>query len=295
MAEDKFVVFILTHGRPNNVITYRTLKRGGYTGDIYIIVDNEDKAINEYKKNFGDKVIVFDKAEIAKTVDCGDNFNDRRTVLYARNACFDIARELGIEYFVQLDDDYTNIHYRFDCELVSVTGIEVGSLDSLFAVILEFYKSIPAVTIAMGQGGDMLGGKDGGYSKDLRLRRKAMNTFFCSVNRQFDFIGTLNDDVNTFVSQGNRGRLFLTFFNAAIIQMQTQYNPGGLTDIYLDRGTYVKTFYTIMYAPSCVKIAEMGHTRQRLHHRISWDNAVPKIIDERYCRRLTPERVQDEA
>jgi len=41
MDEDKkFAVFILSNGRPDNVITYRSLRSHGYTGKIYIIVDD---------------------------------------------------------------------------------------------------------------------------------------------------------------------------------------------------------------------------------------------------------------
>lgn len=31
---DDFCAFILTHGRPDKVLTYRTLRRAGYTGKI---------------------------------------------------------------------------------------------------------------------------------------------------------------------------------------------------------------------------------------------------------------------
>ena len=41
MIDEDFAVFILTHGRADNVKTYKTLKRFGYTGKIYIIIDNE--------------------------------------------------------------------------------------------------------------------------------------------------------------------------------------------------------------------------------------------------------------
>ena len=109
-----FAVFILTHGRPDNVITYNTLQRQGYTGPLYIIVDNEDKTIDQYRKRFGERVIVFDKAAIAETFDEGDNFHDRRAVVYARNASFQIARNLGLTYFLQLDDDYREFKYRID-------------------------------------------------------------------------------------------------------------------------------------------------------------------------------------
>ena len=48
--KNKFAVFILTHGRANNVITYATLKKQGYTGKIYLMIDDEDKQAEEYKK-----------------------------------------------------------------------------------------------------------------------------------------------------------------------------------------------------------------------------------------------------
>lgn len=55
-----------------------------------------------------------------------------------------------------------------------------------------------------------------------------------------------------------------------------------MTDAYIDGGTYVKSFYTVMYCPSFTKIITMGRTNRRLHHSISWPNAVPLIIDERH-------------
>ena len=56
-----FAVFILSHGRPSKVITATTLKRQGYTGSIFIVVDNEDRHIDDYRKIYGDSVVVFDK------------------------------------------------------------------------------------------------------------------------------------------------------------------------------------------------------------------------------------------
>ena len=99
-----FAVFILTHGRPDKVKTYDSLIKQGYTGRIYIIVDNEDKTIEEYKKKFKEKVIVFDKLEMSKTFDTGDNFSNRRSIVYARNASFKIAKDLKIKYFMQLKE-----------------------------------------------------------------------------------------------------------------------------------------------------------------------------------------------
>lgn len=45
-----FAVFILSHGRAGKVYTFDTLRKQGYTGKIYIIIDNEDEQEAEYKK-----------------------------------------------------------------------------------------------------------------------------------------------------------------------------------------------------------------------------------------------------
>lgn len=275
-----FCVFILSHGRPDNIYTYKTLKKHGYTGPIYIIIDNEDSTIKEYKKLYKDKVIVFDKLAVSKTVDEGDNFNDRRVILYARNACFDIAKKLGYEYFIELDDDYKYFRYKTNDKFDFVADLYVLNLNRIFEILLNFYKAIPAASIAIAQGGDFIGGEKA--HKGFRLKRKCMNSFICSTKRPFKFIGRINEDVNTYTNLGARGCLFLTITLLYLYQPDTQSNKGGMTDIYLNSGTYIKSFYTVMYAPSCTKVQLMPSKYPRLHHSISWDNAVPMIIREKH-------------
>jgi hypothetical protein len=92
----------------------------------------------------------------------------------------------------------------------------------------------------------------------------------------------MNDDVNTYLTQGKVGKLFAQISVINLVQLQTQSNSGGNTDAYKLFGTYVKSFYSIMAAPSCCKIDMMGTTNRRLHHRINWNHAVPKIIGEQH-------------
>jgi len=279
---DDFAVFILSHGRADKVDTFKTLKRCGYTGRVYIVIDNEDGQAEQYYQNFGrDMVIMFDKAAIAETFDEGDNFQDRRAVIYARNACFDIARDLGVKYFMQLDDDYTSFDYRFDNDF-NCGYWNVINLDAIFVLMLEFYKKTNFFSVAFLQHGDMLGGVDGQYSKKVKTYRKAMNTFICGVDRPFNFFGRINEDVNTYTAYQNRGNCFLSINNVVINQKATQKNSGGMTELYLDSGTYIKSFYTVMYLPSAVSVGIMRSDNKRLHHSIKWDNAVPAIISERW-------------
>lgn len=277
---NKFAAFILTHGRAERQYTYKSLLKSGYTGSVYFIIDNTDKELQLYQKKYGDKVIVFDKNEIKKTFDTGDNFQDMRAIIYARNACFEIAEKLGIEYFIQLDDDYTSFVYKFNSEM-NYKEMPIKNLDAIFSAMLEYYISIPALSIAFAQNGDFIGGKNSSFSKIIKPKRKCMNTFICSTKRKFTFVGRINEDVNTYVVDGSRGKLFLTIPMVAIIQKQTQSNAGGMTDLYIDSGTYIKSFYSVMYHPSSVTVCMMGDKHKRLHHKISWNNTVPCIVNEK--------------
>jgi hypothetical protein len=103
---DDFCAFILSHGRPDRVHTYKTLMKAGYTGKVYIVIDDEDKTADEYRKIYGDKVLQFCKQEYAEKLDEGDNTGKRTSTIYARAAMFDLAPQVGCKYFIQLDDDY---------------------------------------------------------------------------------------------------------------------------------------------------------------------------------------------
>lgn len=274
---DDFAVFILSHGRADNMLTIHTLDKCGYTGKYYIIIDNEDSMAQQYYDTFGkDKVIMFDKKAKAKETDVMDAQENRNIVLYARNSCHRIAKELGITYFLELDDDYTEFRMRYDNNGVFST-IYVTALDLIIDEMIEFLEVSGAMTVAFAQTGDFIGGMGSRVYKE-RLTRKAMNSFFCKVDRPFEFLGRINEDVNAYVSLGSRGNLFFTVADMSLNQQDTQQNKGGLTEAYLEQGTYVKSFYTVICNPSCVKVAEMGCGHKRIHHSIDWEHCVPKII-----------------
>lgn len=277
---DDFAAFILTHGRANNVITAKTLKDCGYTGKLYFVIDDEDEQEGEYKKIYGDKVLKFSKKKIAETFDTMDTQQDRRTIVYARNACFELAQKVGVRYFLELDDDYTDFQMRY-AENGKMKGKKIKNLDEVFEIYLDFLKDTNAVTVAMAQGGDFIGGcKSGTFQKGVL--RKAMNSFFCDVEKPFQFVGRINEDVNTYTSLGSVGELMLTAVDAMLTQKTTQKNKGGMSDVYNASGTYLKSFYSVMIMPSVVTVQEMGDKHRRIHHNVEWDYCVPKILNEKW-------------
>ena len=276
-----FAVFILTHGRAQEMRTYKALRRAGYTGRVIFVLDNEDESLDKYYCNFGrENCYVFDKLKVAKSVDTMDLSDDRRAILFARNVCWDIAKELGYTYFLQLDDDYSNFRGRIEVGGVLRT-FYVKNFDRLVDYIIEFLESSGAQTVAMSQIGDFIGGVGSKVFKE-RLTRKAMNSFFCKVDRPIKYYGRMNEDVTSYILNGSRGQLFFNLADVSVDHLSTQSLSGGMTASYKDSGTYIKSFYTVMACPSSVKVYEMGDTHKRIHHSINWEHAVPKIISSRF-------------
>lgn len=277
---EDFGVLILTNNRPEKIYTYDTLIRSGYTGKIFIVIDDLDPSKEKYLSKFGSSCIVFNKKEAGKITDSGDNFGTLRGVVYARNASFEVARRVGLKYFIQLDDDYRHFQFRFNDKLDYGPKV-LKDLDKVFASLLKFFIASKATSVAIAQGGDFIGGEGSPMAERIKLKRKCMNSFICCVDRPFKFMGRINEDVNAYTGPASRGLLFFTTNQVSLEQIQTQTNSGGLTEIYLDLGTYVKSFYSVIFYPSSIKVKVLrDRDNQRLHHSVSWRNTVPVILRE---------------
>ena len=278
---NNFCAFILSYGRADNVKTYYTLKKQNYTGDIKIVCSTDDKELYKYKENFQDQVVVFDKKKV-KYFDIGDNYDNEKVVVYARNEVFKIAKDLNYKYFLVLDDDYRAFRFKVNEKGKYITRKSlIKNVSNIIEILLKYFRSTNLKTLAIAQGGDFIGGSNCHVFKN-GITRKAMNFFICSTERPFTFLGRVNEDVTTYVKQGEVGDLFFTICEIGLEQTPTQQNQGGLTDIYLDQGTYLKSFYSVIYSPSCVKVSAMGLNFRRLHHRVNWNNAAPKILNINY-------------
>lgn len=281
-----FVVFILTHGRVDNQYTYRSLCEQGYTGRCVFILDNEDGQVEEYKRRYGaDNCYVFDKLAMSKRID--EVFRgDRRVIVYARNACFDAARVLGYKYFIELDDDYTSFVWRFDSECAYTPKTpKIKNLDVVFESMLRYYINTPLTSLAMAQGGDFIGGSSNQMLRSIGTKRKAMNSFICSVDRPFEFKGRINEDVNAYTQLTSVGKIFLTIVQCNLQQKITQSNGGGMTDVYKDSGTYVKSFSSVIVFPSGVKVTLLNSHHKRIHHNVYWEHTAPKILQEKWRKK----------
>jgi len=278
MQNKDFAVFIIVYGRPERNLTYDTLRKCGYSGKIYLLGDTSDEAIDLYKAKYGEDLLIFDKLEVSKKYDSGDNSGDLRSTMFAANTIFDFAAQLGITYFYIMCDDYYEFDYMFKDD---IKGMKLcRNIDKIFDMTIDFYKTTNALSIAFAQTGDFIGGIDNGNGAYRFSKRKAMNSFLCSTDRRFNFLGRMNEDVTTYVNLGTMVWLFLTIPVFAINQKDTQQTKKGLTELYIDNGTYVKSMFSVIYNHSCVKASMMNASHKRIHHSIKWVNTTPMIISE---------------
>lgn len=271
-------VFILTYSRANNLYTYKTLLESEYNGKIYLVISDDDPQMNEYFKLYGKQVIVFSKEEARGITDLADNFEKRNIVVFARNKVFEIAKELGLDCFCVLDDDYKRFSYR-RCFGNKLKGFKVQNLQNIFDFCYDFLMKTDIIDcFAFAQEGDFIGGANS--FEAIGFKRKIMNCYFFKTNRPIRFIGSINEDLTASVYEGQRGKYLFTINDVSVAQLITQSNKGGLTEAYLDSGTYIKSFYSVIACPNSVKISAMGSKDLRIHHKVEWNKAVPKLIRE---------------
>jgi hypothetical protein len=286
----------MSYGRPDNVKSLQSLLKSNYTGKWFIVIGDDDPKMEAYKSAFGDKCIVFNKGDyIAKSDRMGLKIT--KVIMFARNACFDIAESLGLKYFQQFDDDYTGFFFPFTESLKYLTSRpRIKSYDRAVQAMIDFYITTPekCAAISFAQGGDFIGGDDPESRWGFKSLRKCMNSWLCSTDRRFIFRGCMNEDVSAYTLMQSQGMLCLNIMQIRMEQPLTQ-TTGGMSEVYKQYGTHAKSFLTVMLNPSFVKIGVIQHKQQRLHHKINWNRCAAKIIRETHKKHQNHENKNSNA
>lgn len=278
-----FAVFILSHGRADDVKTVKMLETQHYAGDWYIVIDNEDKQGEIYREKYGDRVIVFDKKAVADVTDTGDLDNDRRVGVFARNKIQDLARERGYKYHLQLDDDFTNLKYRYEVD-GNIKSRNCKDIDKVFFSLVKYMDDCPRITwLSFALSNYYLGGVEN-PNWEKRLIPKTMGSFLMRADQPIKFSMRMNDDITTCALEQTRGALVYTVMPLQIDTPATQHAEGGMTDIYRDNGTYRKSFYSVLCGPSWAKVSReiLSH---RIHHKIEFSYCSPKLLSSKWQKK----------
>lgn len=277
MTRNDFAVFILTHGRADKQITLQTLYTIGYSGKIYLVVDDEDSQLEEYREKYGELVVVFSKREAEKEFDTMTNRKEYRSVVFARNAAFGIAKQLGIKWFMTCDDDISNLSYRVPKEN-KLKGINVRDADRLFMDMVEFAEGNGISVFGFSQAGAYVGGLNSKKYRD-GCQRNISQMMMYNAEDRVTIRGLFNEDLHLSIDSGLNGQIALATMLVCITSPERMTNKGGLHDLYKENNTYVRDFYSKMAHPSVVNFVEKDN---EWHIRINHSAFAPMIVSSRY-------------
>lgn len=257
----RFAIFILTNGRPNHQYTLEFLRKS-FKGDVFLLCDNEDKTLKEYQKNYGEKVLVFDKNEWVSKSDPMDNFRSKNSVLYARNAVFQLAKDMGYEYFAMADDDITRLDFRYE-EDGRLVGKQIEDFDKVVSSVLEAMDDTGTDYFYFGTDKIYIGGAANSQFQK-KIIGKVYCFIFCRTEQQHFYKGIMNEDeINNLLSM-SVGKLV-----KSLTVIQIQYKPigrdsvGGNAETYEENGyySYVRNFYPVIAFPVLkLKVCKKGFT-----------------------------------
>lgn len=274
-----FSVFITSHNSPYKCISYASLRTAGYTGNIYIVIDDEDPQFDEYDRS-GNNLVVFHKQDYIDKLDIGMSKTNpqRAAVLYARAAVEDFAKQSGLKYFMVMDDDIYGFRYRIPdgCKLCSKP---VEKFDTLIDNYIQFMQASNAMCLSFAHDGSFIGGVSA-IGKILE-RRSCHTIFLRDVSKEFEWKFAVNEDYVSSLIYANTGKLMMTlpFVQRNISGMNDR--PEGMHDLYESTTDFQRAFYNVIACPWTCTVTEY---KNKFVVRTNKNTAYPKIVSSKYRR-----------
>lgn len=276
----KFAVFILTHGRPHNQLTVKSLHDVGYTGEWYLVLDDQDDTYDEYVKVWGiDRIIVFDKDYFIHTTDTGLHTPVPKFAVFARNAIEFVARILGYETFMMLDDDITKFRIRLP-EGNSLKSYQFkDNFDEIIDKSVDFVLNCDVACMGLGFCNLYIGGVEN-FNKENPRQRLCAEAFIRNTAHQVSWRLNMVEDMITSIDAAMSGKVWLQFLPIQVeIKMSEGEVDGGNSDVYRQLGMYRVSFMPVIAYPSANAV-RLG--KKSWASTTSPDKCIPKIISSRY-------------
>lgn len=274
------IVYIKSHGRPGKQLTYNTLRNAGYTGDIVLVIDNEDKHGQGYlefvKHDDRTWLHVFNKQRFVDTIDCGTSCPKRDVNLYAWAACEEFAIQDKQNFFIMADDDITGFRFRYkDGEHLRSLKI-TQNLDQIFRLVEEYMLSCNVSAMSTGIPQMYFSGD---IEKDLWKWRVPYTFVFRNANYRLAWVSEYEEDIITAIQASLNGQYLsvLPIVQRETIEIGTNY--GGMHNSYTN--SFKNAQYGYIWNPSC---RELIPYKDKFMCKIQRDKAFAKLVSSEYCK-----------
>lgn len=275
-----YAVFILSHKRSDRVETYSTLRNSGYTGKIYIVIDDEDMQQEQYKERFNNDVLVFNKEMWINSTDTVTNDKKKSSPVYARNFIEHIAGELKYDAYIVMDDDIINLRFRYIENYVAKSQALKSNLDEVLDAYMNYLVSANIATLSFAT----VMVYAGGVHDDKDMVRLASHRYTCQIHMRnlafpVDWISLANNDS---ISANNTAKIgYLWWALPFIVYDSPKMNtlPGGMKSVYDSVSEFKRAFMSTVVSPS---VCRVGCSKDRLAIKRDLKAAYPVIISGRY-------------
>lgn len=275
-----FAVFILSHGRADRVETYSTLKDLGYTGKIYVVVDDEDTQLGLYQERFPDDLLIFDKQTYIDKTDTLETDRKRSSAVYARNFIEHKAKELCLDAFGMFDDDVLNLRYRW-IEDGKIRSMKVyQGLDNILEYYTDYMIQSDFQTISFGNVMTFVGGIS---NLDQRLSKERLTFQIHIRNTKYplEWKSVINNDSITELQSIKLGKIWLSIPWIVYDSPVMNTLSGGMKSVYDSLSSFKRAFYATIAEPSCCL---PRFRKDKFSIGRNNKSAYPMIISGRYKR-----------
>lgn len=260
----RFLVLSIQEKKKNKTVRY--LEKRGFDYNVLIPDCIDMKIAESYKGN----AIVYDTNYCKKFVDfCGTNITNGAAVGRVASI-IEAKKHNGIT--ICLDDDYGSIYGN--------KPINTYTRSRLMYVIAKLHEMTK-------ESGIIFGGYSGGAMPNTK--KNIMQIWIMDSDWNLtDLNMILNEDVNFSIKKWHRG--VANFGLSTILRSGSQTAEmdkidGNTKHIYATDRSYRKSYGSVLQDPNNAKLVLNKHNTKRgslWHHRISWENICPKIIDNKY-------------
>lgn len=243
-----YAVYIISHKRAQAISTIDALRESGYTGKIYVVVDDKDPQLTSYKQKYKDSLLIFTKSDYSH-IDLYDLNPSFDSAVIPKHAVFDFAKRHGVEGVIILDDDMDNFRYRFYDKQGKLRNSAIQcdhALDKVFEACFGFLSetNVPCCISFL---------PAGRFFPDTMSKfiRQCVNMFICRVDFGSRWTGRFADDENTFTKQNTIGALMFSLqqINFTSKTYDVSKNDGGMDTLNRSQSHYSRHFQLILGNP----------------------------------------------
>lgn len=282
MRED-FAVFILTHGRPNTQLTLNALRNSGYSGKIYLVIDDLDVTADVYLDNFRQNkyactdVLVFNKMQYVQQTDTGLSEPLINFAVFARNAIEDFAVELGLSFFCMVDDDLTRFRFRYAQDDSLKSQQIYITMDEIITAHLDYMIEGNISCVSFGSPNNYMRGTQCFTELvDSDRTRLCCAIFFRNVRFKVNWFLNMCEDRITSFWYNREGQLWIQLL---LVQLDWQElggsSDGGNSEVYRSVDKFKQVCFPLLVFPDSNYVFSW---KNKLMNGINSNTVCPKII-----------------